>query len=149
MHLAHFGYSDYDYLEKVTDFLVACRREDPLGGMWDAGDLQWWWREDLYGDPANQTATFDVWVPGGPWATPLYRCDFEPTAGETSLEDFGWTVVNGGGNDLTGENVNKWEYIGFIYGAGAATLSAFWGDVDPGPDVVGTDSSEVLDEYII
>ena len=101
------------------------------------------------GDPANQEMTWDVWVPGGPWATPLYRCDFEPTAGQMSLEDFGWTVVNGGGNDLTGANDNKWEYIGFIYGDGAATLSAFWGVVDPGPDVVGTDSSEVLDEYLV
>jgi hypothetical protein len=48
------GSRDHHYLEKITDFMIACRREDPLGGMWDAGDLQWWWREDLYGDTENQ-----------------------------------------------------------------------------------------------
>lgn len=102
------------------------------------------------GDPKNNEAEFEVLVPGGPWATPLYRCDFEPYAGETSLEDFGWTVVNGGGNDLTGLNKNKWEYLPFIYGDGAATLSVFWGAADPGPDAaMPPDSSEVLDEYLI
>ncbi len=101
-------------------------------------------------DPTNNEAIYDVLVPGGPWATPLYRCDFEPMAGQTSLEDFGWTVENGGGNALTGLNNNKWEFLPFIYGNGSALLSAFWGVLDPGPDAAAPfDSSEVLEEYIV
>ena len=48
------GYSDWEYLHKATDFLTYCRREAPLGGLWDMGDLQWWWRDDQYGDPTQQ-----------------------------------------------------------------------------------------------
>lgn len=47
-------YANLDYLHKVTAFLTACRARDPLGGMWDVGDLHWWWRDDLYSDPATQ-----------------------------------------------------------------------------------------------
>ena len=102
------------------------------------------------GDPSNNVATFDVLVFGPPFAELLYREDFEPRVGETSLEDFGFTVVNGGGCVATGLNVNKWEYLGFIYGAGSALLSEFWGILDPGSDLgVPWDSSEVLDEELI
>jgi mycothiol synthase len=48
------GYSDRVYLQKVTDFMTACRQEDPLAGMWDVGDLHWWWRDDEYADPTTQ-----------------------------------------------------------------------------------------------
>lgn len=104
------------------------------------------------GDAANQEATYDLWVPGGPWETVLYRCDFEPYAGESSLEDFGWTVVNGGGNALLGTNDNTWEWTpGFIYGAGALLSADWaWGHMNSGPDMDAVlDSSEVLDESIV
>src|SRR5712691_12384599 len=48
------GYGDVAYLHKVTEFITACRQEDPLAGMWDVGDLQWWWRDDEYTDPTMQ-----------------------------------------------------------------------------------------------
>jgi mycothiol synthase len=48
------GYGDVAYLHKVTEFMTACRQEDPLAGMWDVGDLHWWWRDDEYADPTMQ-----------------------------------------------------------------------------------------------
>ncbi len=102
------------------------------------------------GDASNNSFTVDFTVFGPPLMNVVYREDFEPRAGEASLEDFGFTVENGGGSDATGLNDNKWEHIGFIFGDGAATLSAFWGIIDVGPDEVAPwDSSEVLEEYLI
>jgi hypothetical protein len=48
------GYGDVAYLLKVTEFMTACRQEDTLAGMWDVGDLPWWWRDDEYADPTMQ-----------------------------------------------------------------------------------------------
>lgn len=47
-------YAGTDYLARATEFLSACRRADPLGGMWDAADIQWWWREDDFDKPDHQ-----------------------------------------------------------------------------------------------
>ena len=47
-------YAGTDYLARATDFLSACRRADPLGGMWDAADVQWWRREDDWDKPDRQ-----------------------------------------------------------------------------------------------
>ncbi|NOZ56376.1 MAG: T9SS type A sorting domain-containing protein [Calditrichaeota bacterium] len=102
------------------------------------------------GDLTNNGIDMVVPVFGPPLEEVLWRCDFEPRAGQTSLEDFGFTVVNGGGNDMTGLNNNKWEYLPFVFGDGSALISWAWGDVDLGPDVTAPfDSSEVLDEYLI
>ena len=48
------GYAGLDYLAKATTFLIACRLQDPHGGLWDAADIQWWWREDDFRDPAHR-----------------------------------------------------------------------------------------------
>ena len=84
------GYSDEAYLRKATAFLGECRSEDPLGGLWDAADLQWWWREDLYRDPANQLFWEDTSgrTLGFMLVSPRYRCvDYEilPSLGETGV----------------------------------------------------------------
>lgn len=39
---------------KVTEFMTACRRRSPLGGLWDVADLHWWWRDGGYGNPEQQ-----------------------------------------------------------------------------------------------
>lgn len=54
MNLVRRGYSGLDYLQEVTAFMLQCRREAPLAGMWDAADVQWWWRDDVYRDPNQQ-----------------------------------------------------------------------------------------------
>jgi ribosomal protein S18 acetylase RimI-like enzyme len=33
-----------NYLDLITRLLQRCRLSDPTGGVWEAGDLQWWWR---------------------------------------------------------------------------------------------------------
>lgn len=102
------------------------------------------------GDIRNNSFEVSFTVFGPPMMNVLYRQNFEPLGGQASLEDFGFTVENGGGCEATGLNVNKWENIGFIFGNGGATLSQFWGVIDVGSDVVAPwDSSEVLDEGLI
>jgi RimJ/RimL family protein N-acetyltransferase len=44
-----------EYLELVTVLLQRARRANPTGGVWEAADLQWWWRRDQHPDPAGQT----------------------------------------------------------------------------------------------
>ncbi len=101
-------------------------------------------------DLTNNTVEVTFEVLGPPLQEVIWRCDFEPRAGEKSLEDFGFSVVNGGGCTATGSNVNTWEYIKFIFGEGSALISYAWGNLDPGPDLAAPyDSSEVLDEYLI
>ncbi len=102
------------------------------------------------GDITNNVFAVTIEVFGPPFQEVVYRCDFEPRAGQTSLEDFGFTVVNDGGCDSTGLNNNTWAYVPFIFGDGSALLSWAWGTVDVGSDAVAPyDSSEVLDEYLI
>lgn len=106
------GSRDHHYLKKVTDFMIACRREDPLGGMWDAGDLQWWWRENLYGDPENQMffEDHDGKTVGVILTSKEYRClDYEilPHLGQekSAQEIFEWglsRLCNLADNDSSG-----------------------------------------------
>lgn len=41
------------YLELVTRLLQRIRLADPTGGIWEAADLQWWWRRDQHADPRS------------------------------------------------------------------------------------------------
>lgn len=43
-----------DYLGKVTDLLHRMRLARPAGGIWEAADFQWWWRQSRVTDPAGQ-----------------------------------------------------------------------------------------------
>lgn len=36
----------YNCHTAVTDLLINTRSDDPLAGLWEAGDLQWWWTID-------------------------------------------------------------------------------------------------------
>src|SRR5690349_20876020 len=33
------------YLDAATALLLAARGDDPLTGLWEAGDIQWWWKD--------------------------------------------------------------------------------------------------------
>ncbi len=48
-----------EYLELVTTLLQRARINDPTAGLWEAADLQWWWRRDQHRDPARQTFWLD------------------------------------------------------------------------------------------
>jgi len=68
---------------------------------------------------ANNNAKVDFEVLGPPFAIPVYRQDFEPRAGEASLEDFGWTVTN--------KTDHGWVYDSWIYGMGPSLSGYFYG----------------------
>ncbi len=55
MALTERAASGAAYLSLVTDLLHRWRRADPTGGVWEAADLQWWWRKDQHPNPAAQT----------------------------------------------------------------------------------------------
>lgn len=42
------------YLAAVTDLLQRIRLEDALAGLYEAADLQWWWREEQAAIPERQ-----------------------------------------------------------------------------------------------
>ncbi|MGH3446325.1 MAG: GNAT family N-acetyltransferase [Nocardioidaceae bacterium] len=43
-----------DYLDLVTTLLHRVRTADPTSGMWEAADLQWWWRRARASDDHGQ-----------------------------------------------------------------------------------------------
>jgi GNAT superfamily N-acetyltransferase len=51
--------SGLEYLRLATALLQDARNADPDGGIWEAADLQWWWRRDQHPDPADQTFWLD------------------------------------------------------------------------------------------
>ncbi|HWS46475.1 MAG TPA: GNAT family N-acetyltransferase [Acidimicrobiia bacterium] len=46
-------------LNATTTVLQRARRADPLGGMWEAADLQWWWRRPRATDELALPVWFD------------------------------------------------------------------------------------------
>jgi len=68
------------YLELVTELLQRSRLADPVGGLWEAADLQWWYTRDPH--PTEDDAVF--WLDGGSpvgavvftrWWPTRYGCD--------------------------------------------------------------------------
>ena len=46
-------------LKAATTVLQRARRADPLGGMWEAADVQWWWRQPRATDDLVLPVWFD------------------------------------------------------------------------------------------
>jgi predicted N-acetyltransferase YhbS len=46
--------SGLDYLALVTELLQRARLADPEAGLWEAADLQWWWRTPRRSDAVEQ-----------------------------------------------------------------------------------------------
>ena len=63
MALHEFRAAGRDYLELITALLQRARHSSPLGGLWEAADLQWWWRRDQHADPARQVFWFEGETP--------------------------------------------------------------------------------------
>jgi ribosomal protein S18 acetylase RimI-like enzyme len=71
--------SGLEYVALVTQLLRRIRLADPLAGLWEAADLQWWWRRPRRSDEIDQL----FWVDdGGPVAaviltewTAVWGCD--------------------------------------------------------------------------
>jgi GNAT superfamily N-acetyltransferase len=49
----------FEYLELVTTLLQTARAAHPTAGVWEAADLQWWWRRDQHPDPGEATFWLD------------------------------------------------------------------------------------------
>jgi RimJ/RimL family protein N-acetyltransferase len=49
----------FEHLELVTALLQSARVANPGGGVWEAADLQWWWRKDQHPDPQASTFWLD------------------------------------------------------------------------------------------
>jgi predicted N-acetyltransferase YhbS len=50
-----------DYLGQVTRLLQEARLAEPMGGLWEAADIQWWWKGDQHRDEDGQS----IWVEDG------------------------------------------------------------------------------------
>lgn len=70
-----------EYLGLVTDLLQRARLADPVGGLWEAADLQWWFTRDPH--PGDEDAAFWRDDDGPPvtavvftrWGPDSYGCD--------------------------------------------------------------------------
>ena len=51
--------SGLDYVELATRLLQRARLEHPTAGMWEAADLQWWWRSERRSDAVDQQFWLD------------------------------------------------------------------------------------------
>ena len=51
--------SGLDYLELATDLLQRARLANPEAGLWEAADLQWWWRLPRRSDAIEQVFWLD------------------------------------------------------------------------------------------
>jgi ribosomal protein S18 acetylase RimI-like enzyme len=47
------------YLDAVTGLLQRWRLDDPVGGVWEAADFQWWWRKPRPSDELGQLFWLD------------------------------------------------------------------------------------------
>ena len=50
----------------TTALLQRARQADPLRGMWEAADVQWWWRRPRATDALALPVWFDEFGPVGP-----------------------------------------------------------------------------------
>ena len=55
--------SGVHYLNLATELLHVARLTDPLQGVWEAADLQWWWRRDQHKDSRTQIFLMDEGQP--------------------------------------------------------------------------------------
>jgi ribosomal protein S18 acetylase RimI-like enzyme len=51
--------SGLEYLALATELLQRARVEDPMAGLWEAADLQWWWRTPRPSDAIDQLFWID------------------------------------------------------------------------------------------
>jgi GNAT superfamily N-acetyltransferase len=86
-----------DYLLLVTQLLRNARLAEPNGGIWEAADLNWWWRVDQHQDPDAQS----IWVDGD---TPVVAVDFTR-----------WKA--GLGCDLLGTDAAVGQHAGLLWDA--------------------------------
>src|SRR6478735_4300318 len=83
-----------EYLTLVTDLLHSRRLADPLDGLWEAADLQWWYTRDPHATDSDAVVWLDGETPVAAavftcWSTGSYGCD---VLGDHGLAD-AWEFV--------------------------------------------------------
>jgi GNAT superfamily N-acetyltransferase len=68
------------YLSLVTSLLQRIVVTDPLAVVWEAADLQWWWRVDQHPEPSRQT----FWLDGA--RVPVAAAVFTDWRGELAID---------------------------------------------------------------
>ncbi len=99
MALRERSASGLEYLSLASAILRENRRADPTGGLWEAADLQWWWRRDQHEEPWRQV----FWLEGeAPIAASILTdwgdrlgCDLIGVGNDRRLLDVVWPVVLG------------------------------------------------------
>jgi GNAT superfamily N-acetyltransferase len=59
MSIREHSATGLDYLQLVTKLLQQLRLDDHRAGLWEAADLQWWWRKTRRSDEIGQTFWLD------------------------------------------------------------------------------------------
>jgi predicted N-acetyltransferase YhbS len=139
-----------DALTLATELLQRARRADPLAGVWEAADVQWWWRRARASDDIEQPFWIDV---DGPvagillttWGEDAWQCDplVVPAVGPSldavwarALEEIdahaSGRVVEVLVREDDADLIGLAETSGFVAGPGGGTL---WMDLADRPDV--------------
>lgn len=82
-----------EYLELVTDLLQRQRLADPVVGLWEAADLQWWYTRDPHETDDDAVVWLDHGVPVVAavftrWSQTRYGCDVLGDPGFAPAWDF-------------------------------------------------------------
>jgi GNAT superfamily N-acetyltransferase len=86
------------YLDLATRLLQRTRRDDPVGGIWEAADVQWWYRQERPTDRAGQRFWLDdqseprAAVIRTDWGGTI-QCDVIVRAGEEELAAQVWQAA--------------------------------------------------------
>jgi GNAT superfamily N-acetyltransferase len=140
-----------DALTLATELLQRARRADPLAGVWEAADVQWWWRRPRASDEIEQLFWTDDEGPVAgvlltTWGEDTWQCDplVVPEAAGPSL-DAVWAraleeidarasgqVVEVLVRDDDAELIGLVETSGFVAAPGGGTL---WMNASDRPDV--------------
>ncbi|HSV37628.1 MAG TPA: GNAT family N-acetyltransferase [Nocardioidaceae bacterium] len=96
----------HEYLALVTELLQRQRLADPVGGMWEAADLQWWYTRDPHPYDDNAVIWLDGDVPVTAavftrWSEGKYGCD---VLGDPTLRA-AWEFVRDRCDELVGASI--------------------------------------------
>lgn len=129
------------YLAMVTELLQRARLADPVAGLWEAADLQWWFTRDPH--PGDENAAFWRDDDGTPvtaavftrWSPTHYGCDVLGLATPAA-----WDFVTARGAELAGADIEMEVDAGLEdaavaagFGTVATTYETCWMDAADRP----------------
>src|SRR2546423_9783817 len=150
--------SGLEYLALATELLQRARLEDPMAGLWEAADLQWWWRRPRRSDLIDQLFWADD---KGPVAAVVltdwgraWGCDPIVVSGAGLSLAFVWAraveAIDGLGLEVVevlarDDDVELLDMLaGSGFAAGDGRSGTMWMDAADRPDVAGLPEGFVL-----